>query len=75
MSRYSLCMMSISQSSATLIDNLITNNIDMIDKDDQGVLVTDITDHSHVFVNYCHNWNGLTWVDIDISNNLKHAEF
>ena len=75
MSRYSLCMMSISQSSATLIDNLITNNIDMIDKNDQGLLVTDITNHWLVFVNYCHNWNGLTWVDIDISDKFEQAEF
>ena len=45
----------ISQSSATLIDNIFTNNIDTIDKDRQGILVTDITDHFPVFyINSCH---------------------
>ena len=48
-----------SQSSATLIDNIFTNNIDIIDEDRQGILVTDITDHFPVFyINSCHKQIG-----------------
>ena len=49
----------ISQGSATLINNIFTNNIDTIDKDRQGILVTDITDHFPVFyINSCHKQIG-----------------
>ena len=45
----------ISQNSATLIDNIFTNNINTIEKDQQGILVTDITDRFPVFcVSSCH---------------------
>ena len=45
----------LSQNSATLIDNIFTNNIDTIDKDRQEILRTDIMDHFPIFyMNSCH---------------------
>ena len=45
----------ISQNSATLIDNIFTNNINTIEKDQQRILVTDNTDHFPLYyVSSCH---------------------
>ena len=39
----------VTASTATLIDNILTNNVDNIVHSDQGILVTDVTDHYPVF--------------------------
>ena len=36
-------------STASLIDNILTNNVDNIVHSDQGILVTDVTNHYPVF--------------------------
>ena len=36
-------------SSATLIDNIFVNNIQLLQSHKQGILYTDITDHLHIF--------------------------
>ena len=35
----------VTATSATLIDNILTNNVENIKHSDQGILVTDVTDH------------------------------
>ena len=39
----------VTASTATLIDNILTNNVDNIVHSDQGILVTDVTDYYPVF--------------------------
>ena len=39
----------VTATTATLIDNILTNNVENINHSDQGILVTDVTDHYPVF--------------------------
>ena len=39
----------VTATTATLIDNILTNNVENINHSDQGILVTDVTDHYLVF--------------------------
>ena len=40
---------SVTATTANLIDNILTNNVENTDHSDQGILVTDVTDHYPVF--------------------------
>ena len=40
---------SVTATTATLIDNILTNNVENKNHSDQGILVTDVTDHYPVF--------------------------
>ena len=39
----------VTATTATLIDNILTNNVENINHSDQGILVTDVADHYPVF--------------------------
>ena len=39
----------VTATTATLIDNILTNNVENINHSDQGIVVTDVTDHYPVF--------------------------
>ena len=39
----------VTATTATLIDNILTNNVENINHSDQGILATDVTDHYPVF--------------------------
>ena len=62
----------------TLIDNILTNNIDEFSTVKPGILINDISDHKMIFI-YIENYNYVKKVDkfieIEKKDNLSHKRF